>query len=253
MKRINVPALALGLALLACWEIAARASGSAFFPPLSTVLAALYTNAGAIGAQMLDTLRRALIGLAIAAGIMIPLGAMFGRVRWLGDIFEPIINMLRPIPPPAIAPIALLFAGTGDAGKIAMIVYTCSFPILIGTIDGVRSNHPMLVDVGRAMRLKRLEIMAFIDVPAALPIIMTGVRIAVAAAFLVSVVAEMLLTTNGIGVYLLRSQERFRIADGMAGVMVIAVVGFVVNDLFLRLERRLLAWHFATAGAAEGR
>ena len=252
MRRLNVPAIVLCLLLLGAWELAARAGQNSFFPPFSTVLAALWANGGVIAAQIVDTLRRAAIGLAIAVAVMVPFGALIGRVRFLGDIFEPLVNMLRPIPPPAVAPIALLFAGTGDAGKIAMIVYTCAFPILIGAIDGVRANHPMLTNVGRSLRLSRLEIMAFIDLPAAMPIIMTGIRLAVAAALLVSVIAEMLLTTNGIGVYLLRSQENFRIADGLAGVVAIAVVGFVVNDLFLRLDRRLLAWHYATTGGAEG-
>ena len=73
-------------------------------------------------------------------------------------------------------------------------------------------------------------------------------RLAVAAALLVSVISEMLLTTNGIGVYLLRAQENFRIADGLAGVIAVAVVGFLVNWLFQKLDRRLLAWHYATTG-----
>ena len=81
---------------------------------------------------------------------MILLDAAIGRMRLLGDIFEPIVNMLRPLPPPVKSrPIALLFAGAGDGGKIAMIVFTCSFPILIGSIDGVRANHPMLTNVAR--------------------------------------------------------------------------------------------------------
>ncbi|MDE2364795.1 MAG: ABC transporter permease subunit, partial [Hyphomicrobiales bacterium] len=201
-----------------------------------------------IAFQILDTLRRAAIGLLIAAATMIPAGAAIGRVALLGEIFEPIVNMLRPLPPPAVAPIALLFAGAGDGGKIAMIVFTCAFPILIGTIDGVRANHPMLINVARSLRLSRVETLAFIDLPAALPIIMTGLRLAVAAALLVSVISEMLLTTNGIGVYLLRAQENFRIADGLAGVVAIALVGFVVNNLFVRLDRKLLAWHYATTG-----
>ena len=248
MRRLNIPALCLAALLLVGWEAGARAVNNPFFPTPGATAQALVANAGVISLQILDTLRRAAIGLAIACAIMIPLGAAIGRIRILGDILEPIVNMLRPLPPPAVAPIALLFAGAGDGGKIAMIVFTCSFPILIGTIDGVRANHPMLNNVARSLRLSRLETIAFIDLPSALPVIMTGVRLAVAAALLVSVISEMLLTTNGIGVYLLRAQENFRIADGLAGVIAIAVVGFAVNHLLLRLDRRILAWHYATSG-----
>lgn len=246
--RLNLPALCLGVVVLAAWEFGARAVGNPFFPTFSATCAALVANSGAIALQILDTLRRGAIGLAIAAVVMIPLGAAIGRIRLLGDIFEPIVNMLRPLPPPAVAPIALLFAGAADGGKIAMIVFTCSFPILIGTIDGVRANHPMLSNVARTLRLSRAETIALIDLPSALPVIMTGLRLAVAAALLVSVISEMLLTTNGIGVYLLRAQENFRIADGLAGVIAIGFVGFLVNYLFMRLDRRLLAWHYATTG-----
>ncbi len=246
--RVNLPAAVFALLLLALWEAGARAAGNPFFPTVEAVAAAIVLNAGAISGQMLETLRRAAIGLAIACTVMIPLGAAIGRMRLLGDIFEPIVNMLRPLPPPAVAPIALLFAGAGDGGKIAMIVFTCSFPILIGSIDGVRANHPMLTNVARSLRLSRLETIALIDLPSALPVIMTGIRLAVAAALLVSVISEMLLTTNGIGVYLLRAQENFRIADGLAGVIAIGFVGFVVNHLFMRLDRRLLVWHYATTG-----
>lgn len=246
--RLNLPAILFGLVLLGIWEIGARATGNPFFPTLEAIGAAFLSNAGVIAGQILETLRRATIGLAIACAVMIPLGASIGRIRLLGDIFEPIVNMLRPLPPPAVAPIALLFAGAGDGGKIAMIVFTCSFPILIGAIDGVRANHPMLTNVGRSLRLSRLETIALIDLPSALPVIMTGIRLAVAAALLVSVISEMLLTTNGIGVYLLRAQENFRIADGLAGVVAVACVGFLVNYGFLRLDRKLLAWHYATTG-----
>lgn len=248
MSRINLPAILFGLAILAFWEVGARMIHNPFAPTLSATLTALIANAGTIGMEMAATLRRAAIGLAITLATMIPFGILVGRIRTLGEIFEPLINLLRPLPPPAVAPIAMLFAGTGDGGKIAMIVFTCAFPVLISTIDGVRANHPMLTDVGRSLRLTRLENMMLIDLPAASPIIMTGIRLAVAAALLVSVVSEMLLTTNGIGVYLLRSQENFRIADGLAGVVVVAVVGFLVNALFQWLDRRLLAWHHATTG-----
>jgi len=153
---------------------------------------------------------------------------------------------LRPLPPPAIAPLVMLFAGIGDGAKITVIFYTAAFPILIHAIDGIRGTHPLLHTVSRSLRLKRSEALWWVDLPATLPVIMTGIRLAVAAALLVSVTAEMLLSTNGIGVYLLRSQETFRIADGLAGICVIAVVGWCINAGFLALDRRLLAWHYAT-------
>lgn len=248
MRRENVYPICFGIALILVWEIAARLFANSFFPSFLGTVGALWVNAAIILQQMGVTVLRAAFGLAIAMMTMIPLGMLIGRIRLLGEIFEPLVNMIRPLPPPAVAPIAMLFAGTGDAGKIAMIVFACSFPMLLNTIDGVRASHPMLTLTARSLRLTRWETMWFIDLPATLPIIMTGIRLAVAAALLVSVVAEMLLTTNGIGVYLLRSQEMFRTADDAAGVLVVAASGWLVNFGVMRLDRWLLDWHYATTG-----
>lgn len=240
------PALLLMLLILLAWELGARAAANPNVPSFSAVLTALAANIGNILPQILDTLRRAAIGLALATVTMIPLGILIGRNRWLADLLEPVIELLRPLPPPAIAPLVMLFAGIGDGAKITVIFYTAAFPILIHAIDGIRGTHPLLHTVSRSLRLKRSEALWWVDLPATLPVIMTGIRLAVAAALLVSVTAEMLLSTNGIGVYLLRSQETFRIADGLAGICVIAVVGWCINAGFLALDRRLLAWHYAT-------
>lgn len=245
------PALALAAAVVIGWEMAARALANPNFPAFSRVIEALAQNGGVIAAEMAHTLRRALSGLALAIASMIPLGILIGRVRVLGDVFEPLIDMLRPLPPPAIIPVVMLFAGIGDMAKITVIFYTCAFPILIHAIDGVRGTHPMLGSVARSMRLTRLESMMLMDLPAALPVLMIGIRLAVGAALLVSVTSEMLISTDGIGVYLLKSQEHFRMADGLAGILVIAAVGWCVNAVVLALDRRLLHWHYASTGSQE--
>ena len=104
MSRINLPAISLfGLAILAFWEVGARMISNPFAPTLSATLTALIANAGTIGMEMAATLRRAAIGLAITLATMIPFGILVGRIRTLGEIFEPLINLLRPLPPPAVA------------------------------------------------------------------------------------------------------------------------------------------------------
>lgn len=242
------PFLVLSVALILTWELSARLSASVNFPPASTVMRQLVENRGVIAIELVHTLRRCALAFLFALLIGIPLGIMLGRVRWLGRYFEPLVDMLRPLPPPAIAPVVMLFAGTGDGAKIFVIGYAALFPILIHAIDGVRGLHPMYGVVSRTFGLSIRERMMLVDLPAALPVMMTGIRLAVSTALLVSVVAEMLLSTDGIGIYLFRSQEHFRIADGLAGVAVLALAGWGVNALFLWLDRRFLAWHHATAG-----
>ncbi len=240
------PPLVLLVALFGAWELGARALGNPNVPPFSAVVDALYLQLGDIALQIATTLRRAMTGLALAIVTMIPLGIVIGRSKLLSDLLEPCIDLLRPLPPPALAPLVVLFAGTGDLAKIAIIFYTAAFPILINAIDGIRGTHPLLHTVSRSLRLTRVESFWNVDLPATLPVIMTGVRLAVAASLLVSVTAEMLLSTNGIGVYLLQKQETFQIAASLAGIFAIAVVGWLINAAFLRLDKRLLHWHHAT-------
>ena len=144
----------------------------------------------------------------------------------------------------------ILFAGIDSGAKIAIIAYAAAFPILLNTIDGVRASNPTLSYVARSLRLTRLETMFYVNLPEALPVIFVGIRLAVSAALLVSVVSEMLLTTNGIGVYILSSQEHFKMADGMAGIVAVACLGFAINAIFMKLDRRLSHWHYATTHKA---
>lgn len=248
MKALNPYSIALGTALLAFWEIAARLWGGNFFPPLSTTMVALWNNAGTIALEVVFTLLRAVAALAIDIALMVPLGIVVGRTPAVARFVEPVINLLRPLPPPAIAPLAILFAGVGSGAKIGVIAYAAAFPILLNTIDGVRAANPTLVQVARSLRLTRLETMWSVNLPETLPVIFTGIRLAVTVALLVSVVSEMLLTTNGIGVFILRAQERFEIANELAGIVVVACLGVAINTLFMRLDRHFSHWHYATRG-----
>ena len=234
-----VPAVALGL-----WELASLLEQTPLFPGPLMVARAIFDNFDVIGGQLGYTLLRAATGFLVAAAIMIPLGIVLGRVRWLGALVEPIVDMIATLPPPAIVPLVMLFAGTGDGAKIVIVAYAASVPMLMNTYEAARSRHPMLNRVARSLRLTRLETMRLIDFPASLPMIATGVRLATASSLLVSITSEMLLATNGIGVYLQRSQENFRIDAGLAGIAFISLVGVILNDIVVRLERRWLFWHY---------
>jgi ABC-type nitrate/sulfonate/bicarbonate transport system permease component len=234
--------------LLLTWELTARSVKSPSFPGFTSVLQVLGTDGVNLATQMAITLGRAAAGFALALAVMIPLGIFVGRTPRVGRYVEPVIDMLRPLPPLAIVPVAMLFAGTGSTAKIGVIFYSAAFPILLNAIDATRSTHPLLLNVGRSIGLSRAEIMRLIDLPAALPQIMSGVRLGVAVALLVSVSSEMLLSTDGIGNYLMRAQERFEIAGGLAGILTIALVSLGINTMVLRIECRLLAWHHARHG-----
>lgn len=231
------------LALLVIWEVLARRAASPSFPGALAMLHELVQSGPEMAREMGTTLWRSAAGLLLALATMLPLGIFIGRVRAVGDYIEPVFDMLRPLPALAVIPLVMIFAGVGSTAKILVIYYSVSFPIVLSTIDAVRGAHPMLSNVARSLRLSRGEIMLQIDLPQALPKIMVGVRIAVALAILVSVSAEMLLSTDGMGYFIVRAQQQFRIGLGMAALLVIAVTALVVNGLVAWTERRLLRWH----------
>jgi NitT/TauT family transport system permease protein len=247
-KDFNWPGFVFVVALLLGWEAVARAVNSPSFPSFTAVVSVLTDEGSSLVSQMAITLWRGAVGFALALAVMLPLGIFIGRTPGIGRYVEPAIDLLRPLPPLAIVPVAMLFAGTGSAAKISVIFYSAAFPILINAIDATRSTHPLLLNVGRSIGLSRTQIMRTIDLPAALPQIMSGVRLGLAVALLVSVSSEMLLSTDGMGNYLMRAQEQFQIAGGLAGILTIALVSLGINTAVLHVEHRLLAWHYARHG-----
>ena len=230
--------------VLFLWQLAAWRYDSVLFPGPWTTAVTVYENFPAIMIELGNTLRRAFIAFGLSVLIMIPFGIACGRIRWLGMIVDPILEFLITIPPPAVIPVVMVLAGVGDAAKIAVISYAMIPNILINTIETVRQAPPMLDRVGRSLRLNRLESMALIDLPAALPGIVTGLRLAVTAAMLVTITSEMMLSTNGLGAFVQRSQESLQVATGLAGIVAIAIMGLIINVGLRLVEDRLLFWHY---------
>ncbi len=236
--------LAVPVALVALWQFAAWLQATPLFPGPDRVAIAFWHNADKIASQIGITLLRAAAGFALALLTMVPLGLLLGRFQTAGRLLEPAMDMLATLPPPAIVPLAMLFAGTGDWAKILVIGYAAAVPLLMNTYEASKGIDPMLSRVATAFRLTPLEIMRLIDWPASLPMIATGARLAIASSLLVSVTSEMLLATNGIGVFLQRAQETFRMDQGLAGILAIAVTGLIINTGVWKLEQRWLGWHY---------
>lgn len=247
MHRNSERLIGYGFLALCCiaWELLAARAANRNFPAFSEVIAVLMNDRILLFQELLITLTRAAAGFLLALAIMLPLGLVLGRVRVLGDLLEPVIDLLRPLPPIAIVPVAMLFAGPGSATKIAVVCYGASIPIVIHAIDAVRNLHPMLNRVSRSLGLRPIESMVRVDLPAALPQLMTGIRLGIVVSLLIAVSAEMLLSTDGLGALLVRSQESFLIARGLAGLVVIAGCSLIVNNLVAAVEGRLLHWHYA--------
>ncbi|NES31718.1 ABC transporter permease subunit [Micromonospora terminaliae] len=234
------------LALAAVWETAPRVGlvDRVFLPPLSEVLTAWWTllRTGQLADHVGASLTRSLTGLALAVAAAIPLGLLIGWYRPLADLLSPLLEVFRNTAALALLPVFVLILGLGETSKIALVVYACSWPILLNTIAGVKGVDPLLVRSARSMGLNHLRLFQKVILPAAVPTIFTGVRLAGAYSILVLVAAEMVGAKAGLGYLINYAQYNFAIPDMYAGIITISAIGLVVNQLLVAGERRFSTW-----------
>lgn len=247
MKRVNVAGLSLLLGLLLLWEVSSRMSPLIYFyfPPISQILLSLFQLilSGELLVHLVASLGRFLGGYLLAAAIAITCGIVLGYFRPAYSLFEGLIEFLRPMPSVAIIPVAILVLGIGDSMKIAVTVYACFWPMLINTIDGVRNIDPTLIFTGRTFGAGRWRILTRIVLPSASPYIVTGLRISLAIALILVTTSEMLVGGNGLGFFILDEERSLRTNHMYAGIVLVALLGYGLNHLFLLLEAKAMAWH----------
>jgi NitT/TauT family transport system permease protein len=238
--------------LLVLWEVVARAGliNALIVPAPSRILGIFWqlVASGQIPLQILFSMKRALAGYFLAAAVFIPLGIVMGLYRPVHRSLEVIIEMLRPVPPPVIIPVAMLIFGLGDEMKIFVIFFSCAWPILLNTIDGARNLDWVLLNTARTFGLSRAKTIRQIVLPAASPQIMTGMRVSLPIMLILVVISEMIGSTDGIGYFILDSQRRFKVAQMYAGMLSLALLGYALNQLFDLLHRVLLSWHWGMVG-----
>jgi len=248
MRRTKLHGVLFLAGVLLSWELVARADliNPLVVPPLSRIVGIFWelTASGQIPMQILSSMRRAAAGYFLAAAIFIPLGIVMGLYRPVYRLLEVVIEMLRPVPPPVVIPVAMLFFGLEDGMKVFVIFFSCAWPILLNTIDGVRNLDWVLLNTARTFGLSRAETIRQIVVPAASPQIMTGMRVSLPIMLILVVISEMIGSTDGIGYFILDSQRRFKVAQMYAGMLSLALLGYALNQLFDLLHRRLLSWHW---------
>ncbi len=246
LLRSRLLGVLLIVALLGLWEIVTdtKLVKSPSLPPVSAILVAwwnLIIN-GTLIAQLGPSLERIAAGYFAAVIVGVALGLAMGYYRVAYNLLEPLTELLRPIPSPAYIPLAIIFLGLGDEMKIFVVFFACIFPVLLNTYSGVSAIDPVQLNTGRTFRLTRAQTVRKIVLPAALPSILTGMRISVGLALIVVVIAEMVASNNGIGAFILNSQRFFNIPEMYAGIFTLALLGYLLNAIFLRVEARLLRY-----------
>ena len=234
--------------LLVLWEIAASSGRlpALSFPPMSEILATWerITVSGELPGEVLPSLWRMFAGYFIGVSLGVLLGLLMGYFRLFYNLLEPITEVLRPIPSPAYLPIVILFLGIDDEMKIFMIAFASLFPVLLNTNSGVRSVDPIQLQTARTFGVSGRKLLWQVVLPASSPYIFTGMRISLAVALIVMVISEMVAASSGIGYFILSAKRGFKIREMFAGVLTLAVLGYVLNRLFLMIENRVLSWHY---------
>jgi NitT/TauT family transport system permease protein len=234
-------------AVLLLWEASARLNPllSQYFPSVGAIGESLFDSIikRALASHLLATLSRFLIAYILAAAIAVTLGVGLGYFRGAYNLAEILIEFLRPMPSVAMIPIAILILGIGSPMIIAVTVYATVWPILINTIDGVRSVESTLIETGRTFGLGGWRILRTIVLPAALPHIVTGLRISVAIALILVTTGEMVVGGSGLGFFILDEERSLRSSNMYAGIALVGIVGYGLNRLFLFFESRVMAWH----------
>lgn len=225
---------------------------SVLLPRVSKIFTAWFHSlaGGALLDQLLPSLARIFAGFFLAALTAIPLGLLMGTIPFFYLLLEPVTEFTRPIPSSAYVPVAILFLGIENPMKIFVVSVACFFPILLNTVSGVRGIDQVLIDTGRTFGLSRGRALRKIILPAALPSVLTGMRISLGIGLIVVVVAEMIAGNSGIGYFIVDRQRIFRIPEVFAGIFSLGIIGYSINFVFLRIERYFLRWRTTTADAA---
>jgi ABC-type nitrate/sulfonate/bicarbonate transport system permease component len=244
--------IAVPIALVAIlWAWTAQ-STTFYYPPLSDVLERFRDTwvFERFGSDVWPSLRRMAIGYGVAVVIAVLLGTALGSSRWLRRACSPIVEFLRSIPPPALLPFAIVVIGVGDDMKVFIIAFVCLWPVLLNTIDGIQGIDPTLREIARVYGVSGRDRLLRMTLPAASPQIFAGMRLSLSLAVILMVISEMVASTNGIGFFVLQSQRSFAIPEMWSGILLLGILGYVLNLVFVIIERRVLAWHRGARASA---
>lgn len=249
-SRLNVVWLLASLLVAACfvagWQWIANSGlvSKVFLPGPDRAYAVLvrdYHN-GKLFAEVGETVLRMMYGWLLASFIGIALGAFIGVSPFARTWIAPALELVRPLPASAIAPVAILFFGMTDQMILVLIAFGSLWPMLLTTLHGFSNVHPRLDEVARVLRLNKLERIYKIALPAALPDILGGLRLGLTIALILAVVGEMITAQGGLGSRILMAARSFRSPDIFAGVIMLGLIGLLSNVVLTFAERHLLRW-----------
>ena len=241
--------LALGALVLLVWSLAVRWTGTRIFPaPMKVVSGAMeLVHRGVLLRYVRDSLLRVGAGYSLAVLLGVPLGAWMGWSPTTATVMNPVVQLLRPISPIAWIPVAIVFFGVGNLAPVFLVFLGSFFPIVLTAMNGVHNVPQMYVRAARNFGMSPTSILLRVVLPAALPQILTGLRIALGIAWLVVVAAEMIAVDSGLGYLIIDARNAGKRYDlVVAGMLLIGLVGLALDIAVRRVEKlRALRWGYA--------
>ena len=239
-------ALGLPVVLVAAWWLVSAGSTNYFWPPLASIVRAFPQTwtAEQILHDVLPSLARLALGYVIALVAGVALGTAIGSSRTLREVCEPALEFFRALPPPVLIPVIALFSGyTGWTAKVVTIALGCLWPILLNTVEGVRSVDEVLRDTARSYRLGRLTTLRQVVLRGASPRIATGARQALSIGVILMVISELFGANRGLGAAIVQFQRSFAIPQMWTGIILLGLIGVALSGLFRLVEHRTMAWY----------
>jgi len=240
-------------AFLGVWALAAGIVevGRLFNPiflPGPWVVAGKVLRLGAEGelwVHVWATLQRVAVGFSTGAALALTLGLLAGHLRGVRTLVEPVVELLRPIPPLAMLPLFIVWIGIGEGSKVGFITYATFFPMFLTTVHAVGRLDPRLIRAAQSLGARSGQLFLRVILPAALPEILTGIRLGVALSFFVIVISEFIGAEAGLGYLINDGRNFFLVAQMLGAAVVLGLLGYLGNAAVGWLERRLLRWQHA--------
>lgn len=237
----------LPLVLIAIWWFASAGSKSPFFPPLSDIVVETWRQwvvPGPAAGHIVSSVRNLLLGYVVGTLIGVVGGSLLWRLRYLRIAVNPLIYFLYVLPAPALLPAMIAIFGIGDARQVALIALGSIWPTLLNTLDGMRGIDVVKFDTAKALKIGGWRTYFTLVLPGAGPQLAAGLRASLTVSIILMVVSEMVAARSGIGYFILQSQAEFAIKKMWTGILVLAILGTVLNYVFVLIEHLVLRWYY---------
>lgn len=242
----------LPLAVVGAWQLASAAElvPAVAMPPPSRVARAFLAllASGELARHAAVSLGRVLAGSVAAAAVAIMLGVAIGLSRRLERSTDLILQVLRPIPPIAWIPLAIVWFGIGEASKLYIIFLGAFFPILLSVVTGIRQTEHRFVELARVLEIPRRRFVRHVVLPGATPIVMSALRVGLGVAWMCVVAAELIAASRGVGYLIMDARQLSQPDVVLVGMITIGVVGKAMDVVLIRVERRVVRWNVAYGG-----